>query len=131
MDSNGDGQFYPGRVINTALWSSRLDNLVGDWNGDGKSEIGIYKDTVWYLDYGGSGVIDATTRYYQFGLQAGRPLLETGIGIKKIRLASTRTATGIWITMEMVRIQPGAIPHTHSAERPAGHLWLETGTAME
>ena len=41
--------------------------LVGDWNGDGKSEIGIYKDAVWYLDYGGSGVIDANTRYYQFG----------------------------------------------------------------
>ena len=41
--------------------------LVGDWNGDGKSEIGIFKDGVWYLDYDGSGTINANTRYYSFG----------------------------------------------------------------
>ena len=32
---------------------------MGDWNGDGKSEIGIYKDGTWYLDYNGNGIWDA------------------------------------------------------------------------
>ena len=57
--------------------------LVGDWNGDGKSEIGIYKDAVWYLDYGGSGVIDANTRYYQFGAAGWTPLIGDWNGDKK------------------------------------------------
>ena len=35
-------------------WTS----VVGDWNGDGKTKIGIYKDGVWYLDYNGNGVWD-------------------------------------------------------------------------
>ena len=62
------GSSYPQRVTNTFLMvHTGWTQLVGDWNGDGKSEIGIYKDAVWYLDYGGSGVIDANTRYYQFG----------------------------------------------------------------
>jgi len=31
---------------------------LGDWNGDGVTEIGIYKDGVWYLDYNGNGIWD-------------------------------------------------------------------------
>ena len=36
-------------------WTS----VLGDWNGDGKTEIGIYKDGTWYLDYNGNGIWDA------------------------------------------------------------------------
>ena len=31
---------------------------MGDWNGDGRSDIGIYKDGAWYFDYNGNGVWD-------------------------------------------------------------------------
>ena len=103
LDYNGDGQFIPStgdRYIPYGAigWTP----LVGDWNGDGKSEIGIYKDAVWYLDYGGSGVIDANTRYYQFGAAGWTPLIATGMGIKKMRSVSTRTVTGISIITGMV-----------------------------
>ena len=33
--------------------------VVGDWNGDGKSKIGVYTTNGdWYLDYDGNGVAD-------------------------------------------------------------------------
>ena len=41
--------------------------VVGDWNGDGRSKIGVYRitDGDWYLDYDGNGVWNSTadTRY--------------------------------------------------------------------
>jgi hypothetical protein len=41
--------------------------IVGDWNRDGKSKIGVYKSTTgdWYLDYNGNGVWDnVTDKFY-------------------------------------------------------------------
>ncbi|MBF0559753.1 MAG: putative Ig domain-containing protein, partial [Nitrospirae bacterium] len=35
-------------------WSGATP-VVGDWNGDGKSKIGVYGSGVWYLDYPGTG----------------------------------------------------------------------------
>ena len=32
--------------------------VVGDWNGDGRTKIGIYYQGFWYLDYDGNGVWD-------------------------------------------------------------------------
>jgi FtsP/CotA-like multicopper oxidase with cupredoxin domain len=32
--------------------------VVGDWNGDGFSEIGLFKDGEWYLDLNGNGIWD-------------------------------------------------------------------------
>jgi serine-aspartate repeat-containing protein C/D/E len=32
--------------------------IAGDWNGDGRAEIGFYKDGVWVLDMNGNGRID-------------------------------------------------------------------------
>ena len=35
--------------------------MVGDWNGDGKDEIGIYIGCFWFLDMNGNGVWDGDT----------------------------------------------------------------------
>ncbi|HSW63587.1 MAG TPA: hypothetical protein VLH56_09805 [Dissulfurispiraceae bacterium] len=32
--------------------------VVGDWNGDGQSKIGVYRDGAWYLDYNNNGQWD-------------------------------------------------------------------------
>jgi len=34
--------------------------LVADWNGDGKSKIGVYVNGFWVLDYNGNGAYDGT-----------------------------------------------------------------------
>jgi len=41
---------------------------LGDWNGDTHTEIGVYQNGVWYLDYSGNGMWDAgTDKVYSFG----------------------------------------------------------------
>ena len=76
MDYSGDGQFIPATSDRYIPYGATgRTQLVGDWNGDGTSEIGIYKDGLWYIDYGGSGVIDANTRYFSFGGAGWTPIV--------------------------------------------------------
>ena len=45
MDYNGDGQFIPATGDKYIPYGATgWTQVVGDWNGDGKSEIGISKD---------------------------------------------------------------------------------------
>ena len=45
-------------------WTS----VIGDWNGDNKTEIGIYRDGASYLDSDGNGAWNGTIDYvYTFG----------------------------------------------------------------
>jgi hypothetical protein len=63
FDMNGNG-LWDGepidRMVNT--WGGEPDDIpvVGDWNGDGITEIGIYRSSIytWYLDYDGDTIYD-------------------------------------------------------------------------
>jgi hypothetical protein len=54
--------------------------VVGDWNGDGFTEVGTKRGVSWYLDYSGNavwsgcGLTPATDRCYNFGLASDKPL---------------------------------------------------------
>jgi PKD repeat protein len=40
-------------------------SVVGDWNGDGKTKIGVYKEGMWYLDWNGNGAWEeGTDKFY-------------------------------------------------------------------
>ena len=42
--------------------------IIGDWNGDGKAKIGVFKDGAWRLDSNGNGAWDAgTDKEYSLG----------------------------------------------------------------
>ena len=41
--------------------------IIGDWNDDGKTETGINKDGIWYLDTNSDGAFDARDTLYLFG----------------------------------------------------------------
>ena len=61
-----------GNLFGAHGWTS----VLGDWNGDGKTEIGIYKDGTWYLDYNGNGIWDTgIDRLNYFGTLGWTPIV--------------------------------------------------------
>jgi FtsP/CotA-like multicopper oxidase with cupredoxin domain len=49
--------------------------VTGDWNGDGKTKIGVVRNGVWYLDMNGNGVWDqAVDATYNFGITSTQPI---------------------------------------------------------
>ncbi|NTV13110.1 MAG: multicopper oxidase domain-containing protein [Desulfobulbaceae bacterium] len=56
QDMNGNGTYNAG--VDTAIIFGQTTDipLVGDWDGDGKSEFGLYRSGTWYLDMNGNGV---------------------------------------------------------------------------
>ena len=99
-DWNGDGRTEIGTFVNGKNWFLDYNTngvwdgvptdksyvfgasgvgfipVRGDWNGDGKAEIGVFLNGNWYLDYNGNGVWDgmATDRYYHFGSSGYTPV---------------------------------------------------------
>ena len=51
---------------------------AGDWNGDGKAKVGVFRNGTWYLDYNGNGAWDGcgVDRCYSgsFGQQGDWPV---------------------------------------------------------
>ena len=59
----------------TFIGISGNTTIIGDWNGDGKTEIGITNGLNWYLDYNGNGSWDAgTDKLYMFGATGWTPV---------------------------------------------------------
>jgi hypothetical protein len=61
LDFKGDGT-WDGGVVDKQYnfgWSDpNVIPVVGDWNGDGRTKIGVYYQGFWYLDYDGNGIWD-------------------------------------------------------------------------
>ena len=49
--------------------------IVGDFNGDGADEIGVFRDGYWYLDSNDNGLWDAGDRLIGFGLETFVPVV--------------------------------------------------------
>ena len=49
--------------------------IVGDFNGDGVDEIGIYRAGVFYLDINGNRKLDAHDRVFELGDRNDKPVV--------------------------------------------------------
>jgi hypothetical protein len=69
-----------------SVWNTTVDKsynfgsigytpVIGDWNGDGKSKIGVYNDGSWYLDYLGEGMVTSNTKVHNFGAPGYTPVV--------------------------------------------------------
>jgi subtilisin family serine protease len=95
LDMNGNGawdgpstdRYYPdfGRGLTGAI------PVVGDWNGNGRSKVGVYWNGSWYLDYNGNGAWDGPIidRYYADfgrGLAGAIPVVGDWSGTGVVRI---------------------------------------------
>jgi hypothetical protein len=74
--------------------------VTGDWNGSGRTKIGIYRASLgqWILDYNGNGVSDAGDKTYHFGGQSGDlPVTGDWDGSGKTKIGIYRPSTGEWL----------------------------------
>jgi hypothetical protein len=79
---------------------------VGDWNGDGKTEIGVTDGINWYLDYNGNGVWDgpAIDNKSYFGIAGYTPIVGDWKGDGKTEIGVTNgldwyldtNGNGVW-----------------------------------
>jgi hypothetical protein len=60
--------------VTFAFGSATDTPIVGDWNGDGKVEVGIYRNNTFFLDFNGNHLFDAADLFFSYGSAAGRPL---------------------------------------------------------
>jgi photosystem II stability/assembly factor-like uncharacterized protein len=93
LDYDGDGQFTSAdKVYNLGLGVDPTDlPVVGDWNGDGRSKIGIFRQGFfWLIDFNGNGVFDQNIdkAYFFGGIPGDIPVVGdwTGTGTSKIGL---------------------------------------------
>ena len=75
LDANGSGAYENPPADKFFFYISQQPGdiaVVGDWNGNGKTKVGIYRNGFWILDYNGNGVYDydgtlANDRFYGLG----------------------------------------------------------------
>jgi hypothetical protein len=49
--------------------------MVGDWDGDSSTEIGIFRNGNWWLDFNNNGVWDAGDQYFYWGTTGDVPVV--------------------------------------------------------
>ena len=102
LDYNGNG-VWDGPTIDKAIfWSTGQSTdvpVLGDWNGDGRTKIGIYNNGTWILDYNGNGVWEGPavdkTIYWSTGQAGEVPVVGDWNGDGKTKIGVH--ANGTWI----------------------------------
>ncbi len=71
LDADGNGAYEPSERMFFFAPQSGQVAVTGDWNGDGRTKVGIYVNGFWVLDYNGNGHYDGTgpggDKVYAFG----------------------------------------------------------------
>jgi hypothetical protein len=73
--------------------------VIGDWNGDGRTKVGVFRPSVgrWYLDLSGTAQYNsATTITGQFGAFGDRPVVGDWNGDGRTKVGVFRPSVGRW-----------------------------------
>lgn len=102
LDYNGNGQWDgpAGGDRFIALGGNPGEvPVVGDWNGDGRTKIGIFVNGMWALDYNGNGVWDGPysgDKYYAFSAGPGdKPVVGDWNGTRTAKIGVYHN--GFWL----------------------------------
>ncbi|MCW5983449.1 MAG: hypothetical protein KIT09_35480 [Bryobacteraceae bacterium] len=100
LDYNGDGEWSgvgadEGFDAFAAFGWAGVTPVVGDWTGDGRTKIGVFKDGFWYLDMNGNGHWDPPAdKVYGFGWAGVTPLVGDWNGDGKAKVGVFKD--GVW-----------------------------------
>ena len=101
LDYNGNNKWDKGLDKAYSAGSFGLSTdipITGDWNGDGKTKIGVYRKGAWYLDFDGNGQWnknkDTTVLAGSFGLKTDIPVTGDWNGDGKTNIGYFRK--GAW-----------------------------------
>lgn len=70
--------------------------ISGDWNGDGRLKMGVYRNGSWFVDWNGNGIWDATDAAHvlSFGLPGDLPIMGDWNGDGRLKIGVYRN--GYW-----------------------------------
>ncbi len=101
LDFNGNGKWDRGvdKAVPVGSFGFPTDiPITGDWNGDGKTNIGVFRKGAWYLDFNGNGKwdkkVDTTISAGSFGLPTDIPITGDWNGDGKTNIGVFRK--GAW-----------------------------------
>ena len=103
LDFDGNGVFNNTTGKDLAFWFGGLPGdvpVTGDWSGDGRTKVGIYRAGFWILDFDGNGAFDNTAGKdlaFWFGGSPGDiPVVGDWTGDGKTKVGVYRSA-GLWV----------------------------------
>ena len=101
LDANGSGAWNGCGIDKCINWGGDpADKVVlGDWNNDGRTKIGIYRNGTWYLDRNGNGTFDGcgTDACISWGGDpTDQPKVGDWNGSGSTKIGVYRGSTGTW-----------------------------------
>jgi len=100
LNLDGNGHWDSGSDETTVFGTGSVDKpVVGDWNGDGKTERGIYRGGTWYLDMNGNGKWDGAPTdkmIMGFGSVTDIPVVGDWNGSGSMKIGYYRPSTSNW-----------------------------------
>lgn len=102
LDLNGDGVIDSCKTDSCPKFPSSSGDLpvAGMWNGSGKSDIGVFRQSTgeWFLDYSDNGQWDncQVDRCFTFGSSGDQPVVGDWTGSGASKIGVFRPASGQW-----------------------------------
>ena len=103
LDATGDGG-WQGDQQDRLFWLGQGGDVpvTGDWNGDGRTKIGIFRNGLWLLDMNGNGRWDGdqVDRIASIGQAGDKPVVGDWNGDGRTKVGAFRPAgpdTGLWV----------------------------------
>jgi hypothetical protein len=100
LDYNGNGRWDGPTIDRAILLGQNGDTpVVGDWNGDGRTKVAVFRSGLWVLDYNGDGLWNGPgiDRAFSLGQSGDIALIGDWNGDGREKAGVFRPSQGLWV----------------------------------